>query len=93
MNLKGCNSKLSKGEFERLAAATEGYSNADLKNVTKEAAMGVVAEIPPTELMRVSKEELRPVNFNDFRRALRIIQPSVKLETIAFLRKWGLKKE
>ena len=34
MNLKGCNSKLSKGEFERLAAATEGYSNADLKNVT-----------------------------------------------------------
>lgn len=55
MNLKGCRAKISKPEFERLAAATEGYSNADLKNLTKEAAMGVVAEIPPTELMRVQK--------------------------------------
>ena len=48
MNLKGCNFKISGGEFDRLAAATEGYSNADLKNLTKEAAMGVVAEIPQT---------------------------------------------
>ncbi len=46
MNLKDCNSRISKSEFIKLAEATEGYSNADLKNLVKEAAMGVVAEIP-----------------------------------------------
>lgn len=43
--------------------------------------------------MRIRREELRPVGFDDFRRALKVIQPSVKKETIDFLRKWGLKKE
>lgn len=91
MNLKGSNVGMSKGEFDELGKMTEGYSNADLKSLTKEAAMGVVAEIMQGDLMKVQAGDLRPIKIGDFRRAVKVIQPSVKPSTIAFLRGWAKK--
>lgn len=66
---------LSKDEMEELCSLTKGYSGADLKNLSVEAAMIPLRQI--TDITAVDINNIRTTNLSDFKEALRTVKPSV----------------
>lgn len=63
---------LSAGDIEHLVKITKGYSGADLKNLSVEAAM-----IPLRSLMDIASVDInniRPTNLADFKEALKMVK-------------------
>ena len=80
---------ITKEEFGELIALTDGYSGSDLSAVCKEAAMGPVRELSSEMLRTVRSEDMRAINFQDFKTALEIIRPSVSSASLAVFAQWG----
>jgi len=62
-------------DYEKLASITERYSGADIRNVCKEAAR-LAAE------RAVGKNEVVPVNMEDFTKVIKAMKPSVPIELL-----------
>ncbi|KEG10547.1 putative katanin-like protein, putative,serine peptidase, Clan SJ, family S16 [Trypanosoma grayi] len=75
-------------DIAEIAAATEGYSGADLKQVCREAAMGPLREVT-MRLSDVSLNELRPIQRRDFMQALKRIRPSVGASEVERYEEWN----
>lgn len=88
----GVRHNLSKRDFARIVASTDGYSASDLTALCKEAALGPVRELGAA-IASVKLDRIRPVNLNDFAEALQIIRPSLNKEQLqafdAFTREYG----
>ena len=67
---------------------TKGYSSADLTAVVKDAAMGPLREVPPSDILSMDKDSLRPVIKEDFVTAIRGMPPSVSQATIQQYHDW-----
>lgn len=79
--------------MDKIVDLTEGYSSADLVSLIKEVAMMPIREIPTEKLLEMKDmSEIRPVNLEDFKNALRIVSPSVSHHTIAEFDKWRKEK-
>lgn len=62
---------------------TEGYSSADLVTLIKDVAMMPLREMPTEQLMQIKgMEDIRPVNFEDFKNGTRNVSPSVSHHSI-----------
>ena len=59
---------LKKEEIEELCRLTKGYSGADLKNLSVEAAMVPLRQI--TDITKVDINNIRPTGLSDFQEAL-----------------------
>ena len=70
------NHRLIDDEIKKLAKDTEGYSGADLKALSTDAAMGPIRELG-AKALDVDVQDVPPITYKHFRRALRGMKPSV----------------
>jgi SpoVK/Ycf46/Vps4 family AAA+-type ATPase len=68
--------ELTDDEIKDLAKETEGFSGADLKSLSTEAAMGPIRQLG-LRALEVDAEDVPPISFKHFRKALRSTKPSV----------------
>lgn len=87
--------KLTEKEVNKLAHGTDGFSGADLKALSAEAAMGPIRELGP-KAMDIDLKDLPPITYKHFRQALQGMQPSVSPDDIsqyiAFDKTFGSKR-
>jgi SpoVK/Ycf46/Vps4 family AAA+-type ATPase len=79
---------LTIADFEAVAAATDGYSGADLSALCREAAMGPLRAVMGTAA-KVSIADIRPVCLKDFTSALKRQKPSVGKNEVQRYLKWN----
>lgn len=79
---------LSDKEIAKLAKDTEGFSGADLKILSTDAAMGPVRQLGQNA-MSVSADELPAISYKHFRRSLRSISPSVAQADLDVYLEWN----
>jgi SpoVK/Ycf46/Vps4 family AAA+-type ATPase len=68
--------KLVDADVKKLAKDTAGYSGADLKALSTDAAMGPIRQLGPRAL-EVEANDVPPISFKHFKQALRGMMPSV----------------
>lgn len=80
---------ISSSQFNRIVAATEGYSGSDISALCQEAAMGPIREMKPEVLKTIKADEIRSLTEQDFLNAMRIIRPSVSKESLTAFVSWS----
>ncbi|XP_042007900.1 ATPase family AAA domain-containing protein FIGL1-like [Salvia splendens] len=82
---------LSNEDTDTICRLTEGYSGSDMKNLVKDASMGPLREAlkQGIEITKLKKEDMRPVNLQDFEKALQEVRPSVSLNELGTYVKWN----
>lgn len=88
MKIAAVSNDLSGRNLTEIAEMTRGYSSADLTAVVKDAAMGPLREVPPADIITMDKDSLRPVNKQDFVKAIRCMAPSVSQATVQQYHDW-----
>jgi spastin len=83
------NNPLNRRDIEYVARRTDNYSNYDLTQLAKEAAMGPLREISSQDLLNTKVSQLRPIGVRDFENALTKIRPSCKAELLQTLLKFN----
>uniref|UniRef100_J3MAY6 microtubule-severing ATPase n=1 Tax=Oryza brachyantha TaxID=4533 RepID=J3MAY6_ORYBR len=87
--LKGQSFKLSSHDLERLAVETEGYSGSDLRALCEEAAMMPIRELGPQNILTIKANQLRPLKYEDFKKSMTVIRPSLQKSKWDELEKWN----
>lgn len=82
------NNDLTGDELEQLSKSTEGYSGADMKSLSQEAAMGPIRDISMQDLQNVQEAAVRPVNHNDFQMALKRVKATVNQAELESYVEW-----
>ena len=80
-----CN--ISDQEFYKIAKMCNNYSNSDLKELCREAAYEPLRELNTTSLQKV--DELRPMTFEDFNKAVRKVRGTLTKDILRQLEKWN----
>ncbi|KAL8049221.1 hypothetical protein ABFX02_06G007400 [Erythranthe guttata] len=82
---------LSNEDIDTICTLTEGYSGSDMKNLVKDATMGPLREAltQGIEITKLKKDDMRPVNLEDFEKALQEVRPSVSLNELGTYEKWN----
>ncbi|KAL4577113.1 hypothetical protein LXL04_013216 [Taraxacum kok-saghyz] len=85
--------KLSTEDIDTICKLTDGYSGSDMKNLVKDASMGPLREAlrQGTEITKLKKEDMRPVNLQDFEDALQEVRPSVSPNELGNYEEWNNK--
>ncbi|KAK1558888.1 hypothetical protein Q3G72_007875 [Acer saccharum] len=86
--LKGQAFSLPGGDLERLVRETEGYSGSDLQALCEEAAMMPIRELGPN-ILTVKENQLRPLRYEDFQKAMAVIRPSLNRSKWEELEQWN----
>ncbi|KAJ4727092.1 AAA-type ATPase family protein [Melia azedarach] len=86
--LKGQAFSLPGGDLERLVRKTEGYSGSDLQALCEEAAMMPIRELGPN-ILTVQANQLRPLRYEDFEKAMAVIRPSLNKSKWEELEQWN----
>jgi SpoVK/Ycf46/Vps4 family AAA+-type ATPase len=86
---KGIQHSLTDGQLSHLASLSKGYSGADISLLVQDAALYPIREIP--DIRTISPKDVRPLNLQDFERALRVVKASVGSESLAQYRDWNHK--
>jgi SpoVK/Ycf46/Vps4 family AAA+-type ATPase len=85
--LKRNNHVLTEPDFDRLAAATAGYSGADLKALCTDAAMGPIRQLGDRAL-EVNVSDVPPISLRHFKRSLKGTRPSVAPGDLVQYEEW-----
>lgn len=80
---------LSPEDIDAISMKTDGYSGADVDNLCREAALGPIRSI--TNILEVSVDQVRPIDINDFYRAMSQVRASVSSADLAFYLDWNEK--
>ncbi|CAK7347946.1 unnamed protein product [Dovyalis caffra] len=86
--LKGRAFSLPGGDLERLVRETEGYSGSDLQALCEEAAMMPIRELG-ANILTVKANQVRPLRYEDFQKALTVIRPSLNQSKWEELERWN----
>lgn len=84
-------SPLPKEDLMLVAKATAGYSASDLTNLARDAAFGPIRDIPNAGILEMDHRNLRPINLNDFRNALKRIRVSITNDVLLRYHNWNAK--
>ncbi|XP_011203694.2 fidgetin-like protein 1 [Bactrocera dorsalis] len=89
-NLLGtvCND-LDESNIQEVGNQTKGYSGADMDILCREASMEPLRSIPPDQIPHIVKDNVRPVNIDDFMSALQSVRPSVSKDDLAQYIEWN----
>ncbi|XP_044503767.1 spastin-like isoform X1 [Mangifera indica] len=87
--LKGQAFSLPGGDLQRLVRDTEGYSGSDLQALCEEAAMMPIRELG-ANILTVKANQLRPLRYEDFKKAMAVIRPSLNKSKWEELEQWNL---
>ena len=74
-------------QFLQIAKMCNNYSNSDLKELCREAAYEPLRELNTSSLQKV--DELRPIVFEDFNKAVRKVRGTLTKEILRELEKWN----
>ena len=74
--LKTNNHRLQDADIRKLAKETAGFSGADLKSLSTDAAMGPIRQLG-SRALEVDVADVPPISYKHFRQALRGTMPSV----------------
>lgn len=86
--LKGQAFSLPGTELEKLVNETDGYSGSDLQALCEEAAMMPIRELG-SRVSTVKANQVRPLNYIDFKEAMKVIRPSVPRNKLQELEHWN----
>ncbi|GAB4861873.1 hypothetical protein Ancab_037128 [Ancistrocladus abbreviatus] len=86
--LKGQAFSLPGGDLERLVRETDGYSGSDLQALCEEAAMMPIRELG-ANILNVKANQVRPLRYEDFRKAMTVIRPSLQRSRWEELERWN----
>ncbi|XP_011034651.1 PREDICTED: spastin [Populus euphratica] len=86
--LKGQAFSLPGGDLEKLVRETEGYSGSDLQALCEEAAMMPIRELG-ANILTVKANQVRPLRYEDFQKALAVIRPSLSKSKWGELERWN----
>lgn len=81
-------SDISENDYESLADQTDGYSGSDLYNLCREVSMEPIREIE--DIRNFNAENMRPINVNDFFKALKQIRKSVSEKDLEGYNEWNM---
>ncbi|KAE9622058.1 putative microtubule-severing ATPase [Lupinus albus] len=91
--LKGQAFSLPSRDLERLVKETEGYSGSDLQALCEEAAMMPIRELGAGILTVKANQacllEVRGLRFEDFKKAMAVIRPSLNKSNWEELERWN----
>ncbi|KAJ0964114.1 hypothetical protein J5N97_029236 [Dioscorea zingiberensis] len=87
--LKGQAFSLPGGDLERLVKETEGYSGSDLQALCEEAAMMPIRELGPQNILTIKANQVRPLRYGDFQKAMAVIRPSLQKSKWEELEQWN----
>ncbi|KAH7692454.1 Microtubule-severing ATPase protein [Dioscorea alata] len=87
--LKGQAFSLPGGDLELLVKETEGYSGSDLQALCEEAAMMPIRELGPQNILTIKANQLRPLRYGDFKKAMAVIRPSLQKSKWEELEEWN----
>ncbi|XP_072995680.1 uncharacterized protein [Typha latifolia] len=87
--LKGQSFSLPSSDLERLVVETEGYSGSDLHALCVEAAMMPIRELGPQDILTIKANQVRPLRYQDFKKAMAVIRPSLQKSKWEDLEKWN----
>ncbi|KAK9143647.1 hypothetical protein Syun_013047 [Stephania yunnanensis] len=87
-NLKGQAFSLPGRDLEKLVQETEGYSGSDLQALCEEAAMAPIRELGQ-KILTVKADQVRPLRYADFQKAMTIIRPSLQKSKWEELERWN----
>lgn len=79
---------LQNDHIEEIVKRSDGYSGADLEVLTREAAMHPVRCIPQSQICNFDAKNVRPVDVNDFLKALNCIRASVSPDDLKQYTDW-----
>ncbi|KAI4199496.1 MAG: hypothetical protein LQ350_004562 [Teloschistes chrysophthalmus] len=79
---------LKKEDIQVLVELTDGYSGSDITALAKDAAMGPLRSLGES-LLYMSRDEIRPIGFEDFEASLINIRPSVSKEGLQEFDDWA----
>ncbi|KAK9749292.1 hypothetical protein RND81_02G115600 [Saponaria officinalis] len=86
--LKGQAFSLPSQDLKKLARETEGYSGSDLQALCEEAAMMPIRELG-TNILTVKADQVRPLRYEDFQKAMTVIRPSLHRSRWEELERWN----
>ncbi|KAJ6821873.1 uncharacterized protein M6B38_130850 [Iris pallida] len=87
--LKGQAYSLPGSDLEKLVRETEGYSGSDLQALCEEAAMMPIRELGPQHVLTIKPNQLRRLNYEDFKKAMVVIRPSLQRSKWEELEQWN----
>lgn len=87
--LKGQAFSLPSDDLGRLVKETEGYSGSDLQALCEEAAMMPIRELGPQNILKIKANQVRPLRYDDFRKAMLVIRPSLQKNKWEELEEWN----
>ncbi|KAG2378076.1 hypothetical protein C9374_008698 [Naegleria lovaniensis] len=79
---------ISEDEMNTLVDLTDGYSGSDIKNLCAEASMFAIRDLG-SQIKHAAASELRPIEFKDFKAALKSIRPSVAQSDLQRYIEWN----
>ncbi|KAI4356825.1 hypothetical protein L6164_000812 [Bauhinia variegata] len=86
--LKGQAFSLPGRDLETLVKETEGYSGSDLQALCEEAAMMPIRELG-SDILTVKANQVRGLRFEDFKKAMTVIRPSLNKSKWEELERWN----
>ena len=82
---------ISDKDIMKIAKSLEFYSASDISNLVKEAAMEPLRSYNSTEVLGMSKYQIRAVSVKDFETARKTVTPSLQKKDIVFFIEWEKK--
>ncbi|CAA7050727.1 unnamed protein product [Microthlaspi erraticum] len=79
---------LSGGDIDNIVRETEGYSGSDLQALCEEAAMMPIRELG-ANILTIQANKVRPLRYDDFRRSMAVIRPSLSKSKWEELERWN----
>lgn len=79
---------LSEKEITKISFETKGFSGADLKALCTDAALGPIRELG-SKALEVSANDVPPISYRHFKRALRGMNPSVAQADLDLYKEWN----
>jgi len=80
--------KLSDAELLTLAQRTADFSGAEIANLCADAAMNPI-RLPEEELLLLTADQMRPIEFADFELSLQAVRPCTPKSTLLALDAWN----
>ncbi|XP_038593246.1 fidgetin-like protein 1 [Micropterus salmoides] len=81
--------QLIEQELESVVTATKGFSGADMTQLCKEAALGPIRSIQLSEIATITADQVRPILYSDFQKALKTVRPSVSSKDLELYEEWN----
>ncbi|XP_077994184.1 spastin-like isoform X1 [Glandiceps talaboti] len=80
---------LNERELNQLARMTENYSGSDLTALAKDAALGPIRDLAPSQVRSMEAHQVRDIQLRDFEDSLRRIRRSVPSHTLNAYDDWN----